>query len=364
MLSDRGTGPVVPVGDRQYLAPNGGLIMTELHIGLIGAGKMGASLAAGVQAAGNATICAVADPAEGAAAALAEKLGDASISAHTDVAEMLARKEIEAVIVAVPNFLHAQVVRDACAAGKHVFCEKPMALNVGDARCMIETAEQNGVKLMIGQVLRYIPPYVWMIDLVTSGEIGEAFAVQVTRLDGGWAAGSYRVPWRMKKETCGGPLFEIAAHEIDFMRQVLGEAETVYASMDNYVSSDVDYEDLAHVLVNFQGGGRGCLLTGHCGFLGTYDGKIYCTEGSIFFDNKTGQVTYQRKGDDEPTVLPYAETGEGYEPGVQREVREFVEAVLGDTEPTIPGLEGLRNTEIAQAAHISAANNRVVILPL
>jgi len=157
---------------------------------------------------------------------------------------------------------------------------------------------------------------------------------------------------------------EIAAHEIDFMRQILGEAESVYASMDNYVNPDLDYEDFAYVLIDFRGGSRACLLSGHAGFVETYDGKIYCTEGTIFFDNKAGRVTYQRKGDEQATALTYAETGEGYEPGVQREVREFVEAVLDDTEPTIPGIEGLRNTEIAQAAHISAADNRVVRLPL
>ncbi len=338
--------------------------MTELHVGLIGAGNMGASLAGGFAPLDNARVSAIADPAEGAAARLAEELADdGSIQAYTDVKEMLARDDISAVVVAVPNFLHAEVVRQAARAGKHIFCEKPMALNVADARSMIEAAEQNEVKLMIGQVLRYIPPYVWMKDLCASGELGQAFAMQTTRLGGGWG-GKYHAPWRMKKETCGGPLFEIAAHEIDFMRQILGEAETVYASMGNYVNPDVDYEDLAHVLINFQGGGRGCLLTGHAGFMGTYDGKIYCTEGTIFFDNKTGQVTYQRKGDEKPTTLPYADTAEGYEPGVQREVREFVEAVLNDTEVTIPGTEGLRNTEVGQAAHISAADNRVVTLPL
>jgi len=325
---------------------------------------MGASLAGGVAPLDNAVVSAIADPAEGAAARLSEKLAqDGGIEAYTDVEEMLARDDIQAVIVAVPNFLHAAVVRQVAGAGKHIFCEKPMALNVADARSMIEAAEQNQVKLMIGQVLRYIAPYVWMKDLCASGELGEAFGMQTTRLGGGWS-GKYRASWRMKKETCGGPLFEVAAHEIDFMRQILGEAETVYASMGNYINPEVDYEDLAHVLINFEGGGRGCLLAGHAGFMGTYDGKVYCTEGTIFFDSKAGHVTYQRKGDEQATALTYAETGEGCEPGVQREVREFVEAVIDDTEVTIPGTEGLRNTEVAQAAHISAADNRVVTLPL
>lgn len=337
--------------------------MDELLIGLIGAGNMGKSLARGVAACEEGRIVAVADPAEGAAeAAAAELAEDGEIDVYTDVRAMLEREDIAAVLVAVPNFLHAEVTCQAAEAGKHVFCEKPMALNVADARAMIEACDAAGVKLMIGQVLRYLPPYVWIIDLVRSGKLGEPFGMQVTRIGGGWG-GQFGQSWRMRKETSGGPLFEISAHEIDFMRQILGEAQTVYASMDNYVNPDLDYEDFVHVVINFQQGGRGALLAGHAAKLGSYDGKIFCTDGTLFFDNKTGQVTY--KIDDEETrTISYAETGEGYERGVDREIREFIEAVLYDTEVPIPGIEGLRNIEIAQAAQISAASNRVVELPL
>lgn len=338
--------------------------MDELLIGLIGAGNMGKALARGVAACERGRVVAVADPAEGAAqAAAAEIAGEGpAIEAYTSVEEMLAREQIAAVMVAAPNFLHPQLTRQAAAAGKHVFCEKPMALNVADARSMIEACAAAGVKLMIGQVLRYNPPYVWMIERVRSGALGEPFGMQVTRIGGPWG-GAYRQSWRMKKELSGGPLFEINAHEIDFMRQILGEAHTVYASMGNYVNPAADYEDFVHVIINFAAGGRGALLSGHASKLGSYDGKVFCTEGTIFFDNKTGQVTY-KAGEAEPQTLSYAEVGAGYERGLDREVREFIEAVLDDTEVTIPGIEGLRNTEIAQAAQISAASNRVVQLPL
>lgn len=339
--------------------------MAQLRIGLIGAGNMGRSLARGVEACEDARIVAVSDPDEEAARSAAVEIGGGQqqVETFTKLREMLVREDIPAVIVAAPNHLHAELTRTAAQAGKHVFCEKPMALNVADARAMIEACESAGVKLMIGQVLRYNAPYAWIIDLLRSGELGEPFGMQVTRIGGGWGRGRYAAHWRTKKELCGGPLFEVSAHEIDFMRQVLGEAETVYASLDNYVSPELDYEDFAHVVINFEEGPRGALLAGHCAKMGSYDGKIFCTEGTLFFDNKLGRVTYAA-GDDEPVEVPYAETREGYEPGVQREVREFVEAVLDDEPVAIPGTEGLRNTEIAQAAQISAASNRVVELPL
>jgi len=336
--------------------------MAGLQIGLIGGGSMGKSLARGLAEVGDARIAAVADPGDGVAQAAAEEIGDGDVQAYASVGDLLASEEIGAVIVAAPNYLHAEVTMRAAEAGKHVFCEKPMALNVADARAMIDACESAGVKLMIGQVLRYLPPHAWILDLIRSGDLGEPFGMQVTRIAGGWS-GRFASPWRLKRETSGGPLFEVSAHEIDLMRQVLGEAATVYASMDNYVNPEVDYEDFAQLVIKFQGGGSGTLLAGHAAKMGSYDGKIYLTGGTIVFSHQLGEIRWVIEGE-EPRTTKYAEAGEGREPGVQREMREFVEAILDDAEVTIPGIEGLRNTEIAQAAGISAASNRVVALPL
>lgn len=337
--------------------------MDELLVGIMGAGGMGRALARGAIASGRARVAAIADPVDGLAeAAAAELTDDGSIDAYSDAADMLARDDIVAVFVAVPNHLHADAVRQVAAAGKHCFCEKPMALNVADARAMIEACENAGVKLMIGQVLRYNVPFVWMIEKVRSGELGQPFAMQVTRIGGGWG-GVHGQPWRKKKETAGGPLFEVAAHEIDFIRQILGEASSVYAAMGNYVNPELDYEDLAQVTIRFRDGGQATLLSGHAAKFTCYDGKIFCTDGQIVFSHQAGEVRWVAGGGEVQTHS-YAEVGEGYERGVDRETREFIEAVLNDTEVTIPGLEGLRNTEIAQAAQISAAANRAVDLPL
>ena len=335
--------------------------MDELLIGLIGAGNMGKGLAKGLKVADGARLVAVADVAEGAAQTAADELGE-GIDAYTDPAELLAREDIGAVLVAVPNWLHAPTTISAAAAGKHVFCEKPMALNVVDARAMIDACEAAGVKLMIGQVLRYNSPFVRIIEQVRSGKFGEPCAMQVSRLGGAWS-GKYATTWRMEKDKVGGPLFEVSAHEIDFIRCILGEATSVYAAMNNFVNPDADYEDYAAVTINFEGGRSATLLAGHCAYQTAYDGKIYCTEGTMLLSAQTGRLAYTIKGE-EPVTVPYSELGAGVEPGVQHEIREFVEAVIGDTEVPIPGIEGLRNTEIAEAAGISAAENRVVELPL
>ena len=335
--------------------------MSELLVGLIGAGGMGKALSKGLAACDLGRLAAVADVAEGAAQAAIEELGG-GMDAYTDPAELLVREDIGAVLVAVPNWLHPPTVIQAAAAGKHVFCEKPMALNVADARTMIEACGQAGVKLMIGQVARYNQPFAWIIEKTREGMFGEPCAMQVTRVGGPWG-GRYAQSWRLQKEKTGGPLFEVAAHEIDFIRQVMGRATSVYATAANFVNPKVNYEDYASLLIGFEGGRKASLLSGHCGFQTGYDGKLYGTEGTLFFDRTSGAVTYTLKG--ETTVHTTAsELAPGSEPGVQREVREFVEAVVNDTEVTIPGSEGLANTEIAQAAGISAEEGRVVDLPL
>jgi len=305
----------------------------------------------------NCSVKCVCDLEEERASTLAEKLG---CDAVTDAADLLARDDIDAVIIAVFNNVHRPMAEAAAAAGKHVFSEKPLALSTVDAQAMIDAADNAGVKLMVGQVLRYLPPWHYIKTLIDSGKLGKPIGMQTTRIGGGWGA-DYRAGWRLKRESCGGPLFEINAHEIDFMRQVMGEAKRVTAHANNFVVAEIDYEDLVMLLIEFEDGGFGQLLAGHCARIGSYDSKIFLTEGTIYTGPAPLGLRY-KVGDGEEITVEASELEA--EPGVKREVREFVECVLNDTEPTIPGIEGLRNVEIAQAALISADERRSVDLPL
>jgi len=331
--------------------------VAKLGMGLIGCGGMGAGLAQAAAGLEAARMVCVTDPVTEKAAEVAAQL---SCERCPDMAALLARDDVDGVIVAAPNHLHDSLTIQAVQAGKHVFCEKPMALTAARARAMIEAAAAASVKLMIGHVLRYVPTFAFIKELVDSGELGEPFAMQTTRIGGGWSGGGYATSWRMSRETCGGPLFEVSIHEIDFMRHVLGEAEWVSAAMGRHVVPDIDYEDTAALLIGFRGGREGQLLAGHSAHLGTYDGKLFLTKGTLYFTG-WGPIRYKSESGEEQSVEP--DTLQ-YEPGVQREVREFVECVLNDTPPPIPGEEGLRNVEIAEAAFIAAAERRIVMLPL
>jgi len=318
---------------------------------------MGRSLITSAKDIPNCAARCVSDVDEAKAKALAEELGCDHV---TDNAALLDREDVDGVIVAAPNFLHRAITEQVAAAGKHIFCEKPMALNKADALAMIDAAKASGAKLMIGQVLRYIAPWHYIKTLVDSGALGKPFAMQTTRIGGGWGGGVYRAGWRLKRETCGGPLFEINAHEIDFMRQIMGEAKRVSAGLGRFVETEIDYEDLAMLLIEFENGGYGQLLAGHCAQLGSYEMRLYCTEGTVLAGGPHG-LQYKQAGKDAVTVPPEEQQAE---PGVRREVREFVECILNGTEPTIPGEEGVRNVEIAQAALIASEEHRPVDLPL
>jgi len=174
--------------------------MEKVNVALIGCGGMGASLIRAAKGVELAAVTCVADPQVERARKLAEELG---CDYCADSEDVISRDDVDAVFVAAPNFLHAPMTIRAAQAGKHVFCEKPMALSTQDARQMVEAAERAGVKLMVGQVLRYIAPYVYMWDLVRSGELGEPFCMQTTRIGGSWKDTPYAGGWREQARLVG-----------------------------------------------------------------------------------------------------------------------------------------------------------------
>ena len=329
----------------------------EARFGLIGCGNMGSGLLRNCAKIENATAVAVSDSIIENAKKLADEL---NVTAFDDYKKMLAEGNVDAVIVAVPNFLHAQVSVDVAESGKHVFCEKPMAFTVSDCDKMIQAAKANGVKLMVGQVLRYLPVFAKIKEIIDSGDLGEPFSIYVSRLSGGsWGNPQH---WRMKTETCGGILYEVSVHELDFMRYIGGDVDSVTSFMGNFLHNDArDYEDTAHVMIRFKSGGMGTLLAGQCSSLGGYEGKIHCSKGTIHFDNGKRLVTYKPFGGE--AVKLEAKDMET-EPGTLREIRYFVESITEDKEPAIPGEEGRKTIEVVQAAYISAKEGREVKLPL
>jgi predicted dehydrogenase len=284
------------------------------------------------------------------------------VRALTDHREALALPEVGAVIVATPNGLHTQIVLDASAAKKHVFCEKPMAFTVAECDQMIAACGRHGVRLMVGQVLRLLPLFQRVIDVFDSGQLGRPVTAQITRI--GWL-GDPKARYRLTKALTGGQLYDISVHEIDLLHRLFGPTESVFACSDNFVQRHVDYDDTDHLLLRFRNGGVAALFASLASTLGTSHGTIVGEQGTLRYDHSAGTITYRRAGDRSgPGEQPVTETvkrSDG-ENGYLRELRSFTEWVLHGEEPLLTAAEGRAAVQVVEAAYKSAATGELVTL--
>lgn len=325
--------------------------MATLRMGLIGAGGMGMALARAAKARPDVQFVGAADPVAESAAKAAAELGGKPFAGY---AELLAQ-DVDAVLVATPNPSHCEVVLAAAAAGKQIFCEKPMALNVADCDRMIAAAQKAGVKLMVGQVLRLIPGFARARALVHSGELGRPLAVAIER-------SSYWSPsgWRTEQRNTGGVLYEVNVHELDFMRAILGDAKQVYAAISGACLPGTNTPGINFVTVTFHDGGMAILNSNSLLPQGQYQVAITCEKGSIRC--AWGEVEYQLAGGEKQSVP--AEEIKALPEGVPCEIGSFVDWVLYAKPPIVTAADGRAAVELAQAAVQSGATGHPVRLPL
>ena len=334
--------------------------MTKLGLGVIGCGNMGASLANGSRELDCAEVVCVSDVDSEKGRALSEKMDcDYEADYHT----MLAREDVQAVMIATPPFLHIDPTIAAAQVGVHVFCEKPMSPTLAGCDAMIAACEQGGVKLGIGLVCRFHPVHRKVRDLARGGDLGTPLCLMVHRLGGGWG-GVWSATWRKSRDKSGGTLMEVNAHEIDFMRFVMGDAESVSAVGGQFVQMETDFPDVALVSIRFKNGGVGVLHSSQASAIGGYGGRLDCAEGSVVFPSfwgGEGGLRYKRYDGGE-TAIAASELSQDESP-VSQEIRAFCEAVLNGENPPVSGADGRAAVEIALAAYQSIETGEAVALP-
>jgi len=335
--------------------------MVPVNIGVVGLGPMGLDLLKVVLENRKTHLHAICD-ANAVTLEEAKQQLSGDVVAYDDYANLLAASDIDAVVIATPQFLHADMTIAGLQAGLHVFCEKPMAMNVQECQRMIDAAERSDKCLMIGQVLRYISVYRYVLEQAQSGELGHPIAMRTVRSSGHWGK-PWLTPWRLRRETSGGMLPEVNVHEIDLMLNIMGDARSVSALGGNYTYPEVDYEDFVNIQIQFANGGIGSVTSGCCDFVGQNSGEVYLDRGTIVYDGLARQVHVGRVGSDKE-VLAYKDIYPDAENGVAREIREFIEACLGEHPVTIPGQDGMRALEVCEAAYLSIREGRRVDLPL
>lgn len=195
------------------------------RLGLVGIGDM-----AGVHAAAAQRLGIELAIAAGHDASRAERLADERGGRlYPNYDALLNDPAITAVDLCVPNDLHRRYAERAFAAGKHVLCEKPIALSLADADAMIASAEAAGVTLMVGHVVRFWPEYRRLRELVANAELGEISWLSLRRLTGVLSATQGREGWRASAERSGGAALDLQIHDLDFACWLFGPPQSVFA---------------------------------------------------------------------------------------------------------------------------------------
>jgi predicted dehydrogenase len=179
----------------------------------------------------------------------------------THYAEVVQREDIDAVIIATPNLTHRPIALAAIAAGKHVLCEKPLALNYADAKEMADAADRAGVRHMTAFTYRFVPAMRYLSHLVQTGDLGQPYHYRSCRLQD-W--GSRHLGWRQVKKLAGtGELGDMLSHRIDFAHLLVGPMRRLVANTKRLVDlrqgQASDLEDWVAILAEFQNGATGVL---------------------------------------------------------------------------------------------------------
>jgi predicted dehydrogenase len=175
--------------------------------------------------------------------------------------EIVKRDDVDAIIIATPNFTHPKIALDAVAHGKHVLCEKPLALNFPDAKAMADAADKANVRHMTAFTYRFVPAMRYLDHLVKRGDLGQPYHFRSCRLQD-W--GTRGLGWRQIKKLSGtGELGDMLSHRIDFAHLLIGPVKRLVANMKIVHpirgGQPNDLDDCVAILADFQNGATGVL---------------------------------------------------------------------------------------------------------
>ena len=321
--------------------------MTDpLGIAIIGCGGIARSHAQAIQQVQGARLVATVDIVPQRAEVLAAEY-DAP-QAYTAYQDALSDPAVGAVIICLPHHLHADVAMAAAEAGKHILCEKPMATTLAEVDGMIEAADAAGVRLMVGQVLRFREANILARRLLREGRIGQPHHLIRRRYH---HIRSYpNAPWSKDPEKAGGwVLYGFGSHEVDMILWLLdGQAERVYAEGAKVNPHWQDYDEVA-IQMRLDNGVMATLnLSINC-HTAAWDTIIVGDEGSMLVTGEEVVVN------GEATPAPMNPSG-GFVP----QLAEFVSAVRQGREPEASGRDVRRTMAALEAAKDSLDTQELV----
>ncbi|HTG68811.1 MAG TPA: Gfo/Idh/MocA family oxidoreductase [Candidatus Udaeobacter sp.] len=325
-------------------------------------------------------------------------------SSETDWKELVKRDDIDLIDINAPSDAHKAIALAAAAAGKHLFCEKPLALTLEDSREMLEAAEKAGVKHMVGFNYRFAPAIQLAKKLVSDGRIGEIHHFRAVFLQDWIIDPNFPLVWRLQKEIAGsGSHGDLGAHLIDMARFLVGEFNEVIGMSETFVKErpiasamtglsakgsedgprgEVTVDDATLFMTRFANGALGSFEATRfaAGHRCTNAFEINGSKGSIKFDFERMNELQVYFTDDAEDVQGFrrvlatdpahaymdawwpAGHTIGYEHTFTHEVHELMQAFAEDRQPVPNFVDGVKCQEVLEAVDRSIAERRWVAI--
>lgn len=325
-----------------------------IRFGVLGAGRIGQVHAKAIASVPGAQFTALAEPVEAVAKQVRKDYGCDLRS----IDEIAASDDIDAVVICTPTDTHADLIEQFCRAGKAVFCEKPIDLNLDRVKACLSVVEETGGTLMLGFQRRFDPDFNALRQAIDDGRIGQVEMVTLTSRDPGAPPLDYI-------DRSGGIFRDMTIHDFDVARWLLGEeVQTVYATAsvltDPAIAEHDDYDSATVVMSTASG--KHCTITNSRRATYGYDQRIevHGSKGSVSAENtlEANIVVANSDGYHRPPTLDFFMTR--YTAAYANEIAAFVKSVNDRTVPPTTGKDGLRALALAEAALLSIKEAREV----
>ena len=372
---------------------------TQLRIAVIGCGNRGGLARHWHEPKGRSVVVAAADPNAANLAQFKKLLNNEVMFTTADERLLYERRDIDAIAVLSPDWCHEEQAVAALSAGKHVFCEKPLAITIEGCDHILDAYGRSGRKLMVGFNMRYMPIFQTMKEIIESGAIGEIKAVWVRHFVGR-GGDFYYHDWHATRQNGAGLLLQKGSHDIDMIHWLTGRYTrrvTAFGSLDYFGGTrpndltcpacpdketcveaqpddhsraqcafrqEVDVEDNNMVLMQLEGGVKAAYLQCHFTpdyhrnyvFIGT-EGRLENSEPEMKVWVKTRRSnTYRELADRTYDIKPLSGTHGGADPII---CKDFVDMVLDGKEPIAPAIAGRMSVAVGCRATESLRNGGI-----
>jgi inositol 2-dehydrogenase len=331
-----------------------------LGVGVIGTGVMGRRHAENIAALWpRARLVAVADAFTQNARAVADEL---ACDWYQDADELLARPDIQAVVIATGADTHARYTMAAAERGKDILCEKPLALTLADAERAAQAAEQARVRLQIGFMRRYDPPYRDAYEAIERGEIGRPVLFSAISRDALPPPRSY-----FSSPGAGGLFIDSGIHDLDLARWLMrDEVQTIVASgavVACHDLADVQPLDAGAITLHFRQGAMGTIQLYRRAVYG-YDirTEVLGTEGAVMVGDHRWKPTTVLRHSEIVHTMPHHWL-ERFAEAYALEMADWVDRMAHDRPPAVTAEDGIKSVALALAAEESAKTGRAIALP-